>query len=818
MAAGVYSELITTCRKQKHPLQVVLAGLIVSGSLYAATASVEPKQAEAPLRLQGANIAIEAQVVDGAIIERYLARKGENWVEVATAPLGLSAGPVNLVLTDHPIGGGVFDHYIVSTHVAKASSNKLTLADGALVAESLIEGHRVIRRITLDGDYLHVVTRLEPSKPITLRAFADQYRASQVPDWSYSPSVGGFNPDGKYKSPLILSQSGRNAIGIVPDVGALDKQMLGICPHAIDLDVPGGPLLTVGYMPAKLLKHAVYISDADQSWALNGPVENSYLLQLNADADPGQAFRQAVRLHWQRYGRAEQSQAGEQQHGRKEGGLGALGFAKLDLWDAWRPFTWTSESNAKWLEVPLPNGGNGGAVSTQRPSPSIYFSAWFNSMRTAVGMGLYGRRSANADALRRASQTLALALSAPGAGGAFKCIAVPQPDGKPAQWWAGDGTLWSTKTGYLGYDMSWTAYWLLKWRSAGLPGGEEILPRCRALADFLIARQADDGMLPSRFNEDGSVDQKMSRQLRAEGGAIALFLLELNAQAPDPKLVAAAVKGLAFLDREVVATRQWYDFETFFSCNARPETFDERTKQWPVNNLALSQTVSAYLMAWRATKDRHWLDQGEAVLDYLLLFQQCWTNPTPRITDRTSPAMFLGGFATQNSDGEWSDARQSQIGNALMDWYRETGKAEYLERGIAALRSQFPISPNENHAHMGYGGNTCISSFHWGTGSGMAGIELEEDFLRDAIVDLGTNVGIGVNGLNLTGLSANGDQVSFALASPFDWSRPATVTFKNAVADRRYTVTANGKVAGTWTGHELMAGVGITPSKTPPSR
>ena len=88
-----------------------LASLIVSGSLRAAPATVEPKQAE--------------------------------------APIGLSAGPVNLVLTDHPIGGGVFDHYIVSTHVAKASSNKLTLADGALVAESLIEGHRVTRLITL---------------------------------------------------------------------------------------------------------------------------------------------------------------------------------------------------------------------------------------------------------------------------------------------------------------------------------------------------------------------------------------------------------------------------------------------------------------------------------------------------------------------------------------------------------------------------------------------------------------------------------------------------------------------------------------------
>lgn len=764
---------------------------------------------EAPLRLQGDAVAVEAQVVDGALVERYLARSGAAWVEVARNAPGLSAGPVNLVISDQAGGTGAFAPFLASAHAAKASAHTLSLANGTLTATSDIEGGRLIRRIAVDGAWLRVTTRLEPARPLQLRAFADQYRAAQAPDWSYAPSVGGFNPDAKYKSPLIISQSGRHAVGIIPELGALDRKTLGLCPHALDLDVPGGPLLTVGYMPAKRIRHTVFAADGEQSWELKGPLENAYLLQLNADAEPGQAFRQAVRLHWNRYGRPEQARASEQQQGRKHGG-----FAKLDLWEAWRPFTWTAETSSQWLEVPLPGGGTGGAVSTQRPNRSIYFSSWFNSLRTAVGMGLYARRSGDADALRRARQTLDLALAMPGKDGAFKCIAVPQPDGKTL-YWAGDGQLWSAKTGYLGYDMSWTAYWLLRWRAAGLPGGEAILPRCQALAAFLLAHQYADGLIANRYNEDGSADEKMSRRLRAETGPIALFLLELNAQAPDPRLVEAAVKALAFLDREVVATRQWYDFETFFSCNSRPETFDERTRQWPVNNLALTQTVLAYLKAWQATRDDHWLSQGETVLDYLLLFQQCWTPTSPRITQLSSPSMLLGGFTTQNADGEWSDARQSQIGNALLDWYRATGKAEYLERGIAALRSQFPVSPDENHAHEGYGGHTCISSFHWGTGSGMAGIELEEDFLRDAIVDLRAMVGVGVNGLDLTGLSIGGDGISFSLTSPFTWNRPATVIFRNAEPDRRYAITADGTAVGTWSGRELMTGIGIAPRGKP---
>ncbi len=107
-----------------------------------------------------------------------------------------------------------------------------------------------------------------------------------------------------------------------------------------------------------------------------------------------------------------------------------------------------------------------------------------------------------------------------------------------------------------------------------------------------------------------------------------------------------------------------------------------------------------------------YLEKGESLLDYLLLYQQCWTNPL--LEGLTGPAMLLGGFTTQNSDAEWSDARQSQCGNILLDYYRATGKTEYLERGVAALRAQFPISPSENWAHSGYGGKAGVSSFHWG--------------------------------------------------------------------------------------------------------
>ena len=427
-------------------------------------------------------------------------------------------------------------------------------------------------------------------------------------------------------------------------------------------------------------------------------------------------------------------------------------------------------------------------------------------------MALYARRTSNVKLLKLAEQTVELALKAPGRDGAFKCIAVPMQGGKPAIWAAGDGSGGSTKDGFLGYDMCWTGYWLLKWRAAQLPGSEGILPRCQQLAQFLIAHQATDGMLPTRFAEDGSVQEELSRTVKAETGPVVLFLLELYTQDRNPSYLQAARQGIDFLERQVIPLRQWYDYETFWSCSPRMARFDERTQQWPANDLALGQTVAAFLLASRVTGEARYLARGESLLDYLLLYQQCWTNPV--LENLTSTAMLLGGFTTQNSDAEWSDARQSQFGNILLDYYRSTGKVEYLERGVAALRAQFPISPSENWAHEGYGGKAGVSSFHWGTGSGMAGIEIEEDYLHDAVVDVPAGRGVGLNGLNVIRCAVHGSQIRLEIRTPFAWTRQPVVVFRRAEPTRRYQVLLNGAEAGSWSGADLEKGIRLSPAKS----
>jgi hypothetical protein len=554
-----------------------------------------------PTSLRGERTAVEALVKDGWLEERYLAKDGHDWIEVTTVGGSSTMGPVSIIAADGtPLPGKV---------------QRLSAVDGTLVEEFALGAHRIVRTLTItdDGAWVHVVTRFVPSGVVAPKQAADHLKFSRRSDCSFSPSVGGFDPDAQYKAPVILVENDRVAFRIVPDLAALDRKTLKRCNHALDLDVPGGPMLAVGFMPAKLVRHAVFALDASRTWTTKTPVENSYYLLVTATALPTQAYRQVVQMHWQRFGRNLQATAAVQQVGTDPK------YRSLALWDDWRKMVWEEQSPREWLSVPLPDGSTGGAVRRIWAfGCSVYLGAWFNSLRTSYGMALWARRTGNERLLKLARQTIEVALKAAGRDGAFKCVAALTKDGKSVVWAAGDGSVAGTKNGFLGYDMCWTGYRLLRWGASQLPGSDAILPRCRRLAEFMIARQSPDGMLPTRFADSGAVEEERSRTVKAETGPVVLFLLELYRQDRNPKWLEAAKDGLDFLDKDVIPQRQWYDFETFWSCSPRKIEFDKRSGQWPANNLALGQTVAAYLAAYRVTGEARYLATGQSVLDYQL--------------------------------------------------------------------------------------------------------------------------------------------------------------------------------------------------------
>ena len=199
-----------------------------------------------------------------------------------------------------------------------------------------------------------------------------------------------------------------------------------------------------------------------------------------------------------------------------------------------------------------------------------------------------------------------------------------------------------------------------------------------------------------------------------------------------------------------------------------------------------------------STHKREYLDRGLQTLDYLLLSQQVWNNPS------FSPKL-LGGFTTQNTDAEWSDARQAYTAVVLFDYFQETGNSEYLERSVAAARSTFAVAPWENWAHTGHIDEPgALTGFHWGTGSAMTSVEIMSQRLGDAFIDLKTGEGAGFDECSIRNVRVESWTIAFNIESPAK-QRIFIVRFAGINPSQRYRIVWNGGHEQEIAGSELIA-------------
>jgi hypothetical protein len=393
---------------------------------------------------------------------------------------------------------------------------------------------------------------------------------------------------------------------------------------------------------------------------------------------------------------------------------------------------------------------------------------------------------------RKAESILNLALSSPQKNGVFPTI------------YLADEKRWIPEDGWAGFPdsyhtfcMSWNSWWMLQWAKELTPARrDQIIGFTRAYAEFLVKHQLPSGAIPSWYDAELNPRAEF-REFNAETAGSALFLLELGEQIGDRSLIQAGTRAMEFVTREVSPRQRWYDFETFKSCARKSFDFYDRwTAQYPANNLSTIQASMAYLKLYRITKEARCLQLGVETIDYLLLTQQVWNNPA------FSPKL-LGGFTTQNTDAEWSDARQCYAATLLLDYYRETGTAEYLERAIAAARSTFAVAPWENWAHTGYGDDRgAMTGIHWGIGSAMASVEMMAPFLGDAFIAADKRQGAGFNGCALSHLKVEGDTISFQIEA-LPRLQSLRVRFAGLDPKRKYRLIANDQTPVTIEGDAL---------------
>jgi rhamnogalacturonyl hydrolase YesR len=584
-----------------------------------------------------------------------------------------------------------------------------------------------------------------------------------------------------FKSPALIAQQGLVWVAIVPDLRGMTKSDIEQLPPALDLEAvgPEGAWLGCGIIPSEPRYHSGFVRTS-YGKRLTSP-KYSYWI-ITGESPRYEAFRAVTSFLWKEFGEKEFVNSPDLQRNavRKE----------LCLFDDWRKDTWHTYATKQYAEFEL--DGTKCGILTGAFSLLIQFDSWFQSLRTAYGWYSYGKRMGDNDIMSKAERHVTTALKAPGKDG-FTSTIYNIYNKK----WESDGA--GFQDSYHTFCNSWTAYWLLQWiKDYATARKDEVMPRVRSYAEALLKIQLKNGCIPSWIRFDGSMREELGA-FNAETAGSSLFLAEFYSVTNEEKYLEAAKKGMDFVVKEVFPRRRWFDFETYKSCSFKPfDFYDPVTAQFPQNNMSTMQAAMASARLHDLTGEERYRELALRLADDVAITQQVWNHPcfTPKL---------VGGMTTQNSDTEWSDARQCYAAIIFLKAYDLSGKLEYLQRAVAAARSTFAVAPWENWAHTGYPDVPgALTGIHWGTGSAMATVEMMCERLGDAYVNVSRKHGVGFNACTIENLKIDGGNISFWIVGVREWKgKKGVVRFEGMEAGKKYSLNVNGINMGQFEGSAL---------------
>ena len=711
-------------------------------------------------------------------------------------------------------GGGMTPLRWTSAHLTRERGSRALVLGGAWPGGECTETIRLKEGSRFASVSLRcsVDTALPVSALLSTYAFSPDGRARSAygrPEFVFAPLLepapGEVIADHVFRAPAFIFQQEGAAFAVVPDVRSIDGRDRPITSGGeLRAMADDRPFVSFGLMNWKRTKEHVYYTRADSMVVRIplGTVAYSYFVYANDSARSREAYRDIVRFHWSTFGR------GNLLSGRSPQSEPFASYVHtawnryvpqvaLDTVYRGTPVTLLRQARLAWSNHLHPAADN-----------DCWFNTWFNALRTAYGMRLSGDASGDTALSARAERVLNLVLRAPRSGGLLPTIFYEDSAGGH---WVNDQAWGGIEGGKLlpMFHNAWTGCWLLRWADLVPSRRNEILACASGIASFLTAHQRSSGVIPSWYDPATGVPSPVMRDENAETAGGALFLARYAQATGDSAAGGAARRAMDYVFRDIVPQEKWFDFETFFSCSPKPVGFyDTVTAQYAQNTLSMEMAAEACEALYDLTGNRDYVERGSAILDYLCFYQQAWS---PRWLSRE----LLGGFGVQNTDAEWSDARQGYCAVTLMDYYRLTGKREYFERGVAALRAMFslfesPASPRtaENYGHSGGDNPAGVTGLHWGTGSSVVSIELVRARYGGAWIDVAGAWGAGIDGCTIPGVSCRADTVLFTLLDDVGDGRTIRVRF-GGTAGRSYAVSANGGRGRVYTSAELERGIDV---------
>ncbi|MFX0034229.1 MAG: hypothetical protein ACFE9I_01150 [Candidatus Hermodarchaeota archaeon] len=412
----------------------------------------------------------------------------------------------------------------------------------------------------------------------------------------------------------------------------------------------------------------------------------------------------------------------------------------------------------------------------------IWNNAFFLNVRTGFGLVFFGKLWSNNELIERGTRTLNTILKLSRIRGLFPSVIFPSsPNSEVISTINGLKAFGYTDDFHV-VDSCLAMYWALKYYE-DLEKNEEILAKCKMLVDLLEKIQQISGEIPTFINFKENNEQVVIRDLlidSASSGASLMFLTEYYKISRDLKSFSIAKKIAKFIKKKIVPSNKWQDFEPYFSCSQLLlDTYDHYTKSHIMNTLSIYWSAEGFKELFKITNSVDYLKIGEYVLAILSLFQQVWDMPYISINT-------FGGFGVQNSDAELNDARQALFVRTYMEYYLLTGKKEYMERGIAALRASWVLQllkdyedlcPGniqgidtidgidkgvvyENYGHTGSDFRTPgLAPFNWGVGTAATATAYVKKHFGDLFIDFKEKSIWGIDGILIKQFQFLGEKI-----------------------------------------------------------
>jgi len=624
--------------------------------------------------------------------------------------------------------------------VKKGRSIILTGSDGVAKIKTGVFFH--------SRDILRVETRISFSRPVCLEIAKDILSLSDEfnIDNSWSPHQTPLNEmvigDMAFHSPAAIVQDKDKVLAIIPKF-KVSKSNITI-PSAMFFSLPEKEI-SFGYLPYKLSGNTYFVHCDDETVDVpRSTISYTYFIYFKNRCKKSEGYRNVVGRIWQLNFKVQSKKSFPQK----------VTFEKY------------SDYANKYSLKQLKN-----------KNIPLHFA-----LQTAFGVALVARRRKESMPVEVES-IIKTALNSPKKNGLFK---VMRKDGE----WINGSVFSDMPSRYKDEsvrlsDLSNVCYFLCRFYNE-IEKKQEILDFVVAYAERLISLQKNGGHIPAWVNYETGKSQRFCNK-SAEVSAHTTFLSELGRIKPEKRYLSCARRAANFIIHKIYQTGRWENTELFYTTSPqwkhkRASRKDRIQNSYSVSVSAIQNAAEAMLNLYNSTGIARYRRFGEKILDQLSLYQQIWQPPFINL-------QCFGGFGSMNTDVQWLDSVQSSVAKTYLDYYKQTGRKEYFNRGIAALKASYVlmncpeneelISQLKNFGKIdkGYIFPYCFPASNrqeillpkpdeFNSASGQA-LRITEEILRnygDLYVDTSRRKAFGINGVSvkkvesdLAGLAVYGD-------------------------------------------------------------